>query len=59
MYSIQQRIQKEIEEIKVKRFYKTERIITTPQGADIKTTAGLEVINFCANNYWGFRRTPR
>ena len=53
MYSIKQRIQKELQEIKDNGLYKTERIITTPQGADIKTTAGKEVINFCANNYLG------
>ncbi len=59
MYSIQQRIQKEIEEIKSSGLYKTERIITTPQGADISTTAGKEVINFCANNYLGLSSHPK
>jgi glycine C-acetyltransferase len=59
MYSIQQRIQKEIEEIKSSGLYKTERIITTPQGADINTTAGKEVINFCANNYLGLSSHPK
>jgi glycine C-acetyltransferase len=38
--------------------YKKERIITTPQGADIKTN-GKEVINFCANNYLGLSSHPR
>ncbi len=59
MYSIQQRIQREIEEIKSSGLYKTERIITTPQGADISTTAGKEVINFCANNYLGLSSHPK
>src|SRR5678810_604608 len=36
-----------------------ERIITTPQGADIKTEDGSEVINFCANNYLGLSSHPR
>ena len=45
--------EKEIEEIKSAGLFKNERIITTPQGAVIKTTAGKEVINFCANNYLG------
>ena len=38
MYSIQHRLQKDLEEIKANGLYKTERIITTPQGAEIKTT---------------------
>ena len=33
--------------------YKNERIITTPQRADIKVGAGSDVLNFCANNYLG------
>lgn len=53
MYTIQDRLRKELEEIKANGLYKSERIITTPQGADINTTAGKEVINFCANNYLG------
>jgi glycine C-acetyltransferase len=39
--------------------YKKERIITTPQAADIKTSAGKEVINFCANNYLGLSSHPK
>jgi len=38
--------------------YKKERIITTPQGADIRTSDGKEVINFCANNYLGLSSHP-
>ncbi|MDB5150730.1 MAG: kbl, partial [Mucilaginibacter sp.] len=59
MYSIQPRIQKELDDIKSKGLYKTERIITTPQGADIKTSTGKEVINFCANNYLGLSSNPK
>ena len=59
MYSIQQRLEKDLQEIKANGLYKTERIITTPQGADIKTTAGHEVINFCANNYLGLSSHPK
>ncbi len=59
MYSIQSRIQKEIDEIKANGLYKTERVITTPQGADINTTFGKEVINFCANNYLGLSSHPK
>jgi len=59
MYSIQQRLEKDLQEIKANGLYKNERIITTPQGADIKTTAGNEVINFCANNYLGLSSHPK
>lgn len=52
-------LQKELEAIKNAGLYKHERIITTPQGADIKTTAGVEVINFCANNYLGLSGHPK
>ncbi len=51
--NVQSEINKEISEIKDAGLYKEERIITTPQAAEIKTTAGREVINFCANNYLG------
>lgn len=51
-------LQKEIETIREAGLFKKERIITTPQGADIKTN-GKEVINFCANNYLGLSSHPR
>ena len=59
MYTIQERLEKDLQEIKANGLYKTERIITTPQGADIKTTTGKEVINFCANNYLGLSSHPK
>jgi len=59
MYTIQQRLQTELDEIKTNGLYKTERVITTPQGADINTTAGQQVINFCANNYLGLSSHPK
>ena len=51
-------IQKEIQNIKDAGLYKTERIITTPQGAVIRTNTGSEVLNFCANNYLGLSSHP-
>ncbi len=39
--------------------YKEERIITTPQNIEIETTQGLNVLNFCANNYLGLSSHPR
>src|SRR6478736_8506225 len=52
-------LEKELESIREAGLYKKERIITTPQGADIKTSDGKEVINFCANNYLGLSSHPR
>jgi len=51
-------LQKELSDIKEAGLYKTERIITTPQGAEIRTSEGKEVINFCANNYLGLSAHP-
>ncbi|MBD0365981.1 MAG: glycine C-acetyltransferase [Flavisolibacter sp.] len=53
-----QRIQEEIEEIKSAGLYKRERIITSPQGAEI-TVNGQTVLNFCANNYLGLSSHPK
>ena len=56
--SIQQHLQKEIQEIKDAGLYKKERVITSPQGAVISIETGQEVINFCANNYLGLSSHP-
>ena len=50
---------KEIEGIKESGLYKNERIITTPQGAEINVQGGAPVLNFCANNYLGLSSHPR
>ncbi|MCU4158226.1 glycine C-acetyltransferase [Carboxylicivirga sp. A043] len=49
----------EIETIKESGLYKKERIITTPQGAEINVQGGEPVLNFCANNYLGLSSHPR
>jgi len=59
MYTIQNRLQAEIQEIKESGLYKNERVITSPQGADIKLEDGRSVINFCANNYLGLSSHPK
>lgn len=51
-------LQQELQEIKEAGLFKQERIITTPQGADIAAN-GLDVINFCANNYLGLSSHPK
>src|SRR5690554_2952265 len=56
--NIQQHLQKELEDIKEAGLYKEERIITSPQGAEITLNTGQTVLNFCANNYLGLSSHP-
>jgi glycine C-acetyltransferase len=56
--TLQPVLQKELEQIENDGLYKSERIIVTPQGADIKISTGQAVINFCANNYLGLSSHP-
>jgi glycine C-acetyltransferase len=46
-------LQNEIETLKEAELYKPERVITSPQAADIHVDTGEDVLNFCANNYLG------
>ena len=55
---IQQHLQHEIKDIKDNGLYKEERIITSPQGAEITLNTGETVLNFCANNYLGLSSHP-
>lgn len=52
------RLASELAEIKAAGLYKTERIIESPQGAEI-TVNGKTVLNFCANNYLGLSSHPK
>ena len=56
---LQAHLQKELTDIREAGLYKNERIITTPQGAEIKVQSGAEVLNFCANNYLGLSNNPK
>lgn len=58
MYTNQALLAQELQEIENAGLFKKERIITTPQGADIVAN-GKEVINFCANNYLGLSSHPK
>ena len=57
--TLQAKLKQEISDIKEAGLYKNERIITTPQGANIKTDTAGDVINFCANNYLGLSSHPK
>jgi glycine C-acetyltransferase len=52
-------LEKELQRIRQAGLYKEERIITSPQGAEIITYKGQKVLNFCANNYLGLSSHPR
>src|SRR6195952_357845 len=52
-------LEQELAEIENAGLYKKERIIVSPQGADIEVQGGNQVINFCANNYLGLSAHPK
>src|SRR6187455_926684 len=58
MYTIQNRLTKELDDIKASGLFKNERTIASPQGAEIIVN-GKTVLNFCANNYLGLSSHPR
>ena len=55
---IKEYLQRELADIKAAGLYKTERVIASPQRAEIEV-AGRSVLNFCANNYLGFSDDER
>ena len=55
---IKEHLEHELAEIKAAGLYKNERIIESPQRAEI-TVGGRQVLNFCANNYLGLSDNPR
>ncbi|GIX35211.1 MAG: 2-amino-3-ketobutyrate coenzyme A ligase [Lysobacteraceae bacterium] len=58
MPAILQRIADELEQIRSQGLFKRERIITSPQSAEITLADGRRVLNFCANNYLGLADHP-
>ena len=52
-YSFQHYLNNQLREIREAGLYKSERIIVSPQGAEIELDTGQKVLNFCANNYLG------
>ena len=59
MFDAARRIyEKTLNEIQEAGLWKEERLLTTPQGAVVRTAAGQEVLNFCANNYLGLSSHP-
>src|SRR6201994_917890 len=48
-----------LEQIRADGFYKNERVIASPQSADIRLANGTDVLNFCANNYLGLAGDAR
>jgi len=56
--TLQPILQAELKEIEEAGLYKRERIITSPQAAEITVSSGAKVLNFCANNYLGLSSHP-
>jgi glycine C-acetyltransferase len=56
---IKDHLQEELKNIKEAGLYKAERIIVSPQKAEIQINTGQDVLNFCANNYLGLSNHPK
>jgi glycine C-acetyltransferase len=56
--SFYEQLEKQLEDLKSKGLYKSERIITSPQDGEITITGNRQVLNFCSNNYLGLANHP-
>lgn len=56
--AFQKQLQDTLDDLKDQGLFKTERVITSKQGAEITLDSGQEVLNFCANNYLGLSSHP-
>jgi glycine C-acetyltransferase len=56
--SYQDHLINQLNEIKEAGLYKNERVIISPQGAEIELNTGQKVLNFCSNNYLGLSNNP-
>ena len=57
--NIKNQLSIQLEELRNQGLYKSERIITSVQDAEITLEDGSKVLNFCANNYLGLSSRPR
>src|SRR5262249_17921763 len=57
--SFKEHLERELAGIREAGFYKNERIISTPQGAEVGVSGGTTLINLCANNYLGLAQEPQ
>ncbi|MEP6998422.1 MAG: glycine C-acetyltransferase [Betaproteobacteria bacterium] len=52
-------LRRTVDTIRADGFYKAERVIQSPQSSQIQLSSGVDVLNFCANNYLGLADDPR
>jgi glycine C-acetyltransferase len=57
--AFQKHLQNELDGIREAGFYKSERIISTPQGSEVEVASGQHLLNLCANNYLGLAQDKR